>query len=100
MVALGEYLHDRGLKYGIYTDAGLLTCGGMAGSLGHEQQDMDLFLQFQIDYLKYDNCYPSVSNFKKYCIAQCLNYGLWGLKLYWAFLHSCSQLKSRPLQCG
>ncbi len=64
MVALGEYLHDRGLKYGIYTDAGLLTCAGMAGSLGYEQQDMDLFLQFQIDYLKYDNCFPAVSNFK------------------------------------
>ncbi len=61
MKALGEYLHDLGLKYGIYSDAGTWTCAGMAGSLGYEQQDLDLFIGFEIDYLKYDNCYPAVS---------------------------------------
>lgn len=38
MKALGDYLHDRGLKYGIYSDAGTMTCAGMQGSLGHEEQ--------------------------------------------------------------
>ncbi len=64
MKALGQYIHDRGLKYGIYSDAGHLTCGRMAGSIGHEQQDMELFLDFEIDYLKYDNCYPDVGIYR------------------------------------
>ena len=62
MRRLGDYLHDRGLKYGIYSDAGDFTCGGMAGSLGYEEQDLQLFLSFDIDYLKYDNCYPNGTN--------------------------------------
>ncbi len=33
MKALGDYIHERGLKFGIYSDAGNKTCGGMAGSL-------------------------------------------------------------------
>ena len=58
---VSDYFHSQGLKFGIYSDAGYKTCGGMAASLGYEQQDMDLFLSFEIDYLKYDNCYPVVS---------------------------------------
>ena len=55
--ALADYLHARGLKLGIYEDAGVRTCGGEPGSLGHEQQDADLFAAWGVDYLKYDNCY-------------------------------------------
>ena len=59
MQYLGEYLHKEGLKFGLYSDAGVKTCGGMAGSLGFEAIDLDQFLDWDIDYLKYDNCYPT-----------------------------------------
>jgi alpha-galactosidase len=55
--ALADYVHARGLKLGIYEDAGVLTCGGKPGSLGHERQDAELFASWGVDYLKYDNCY-------------------------------------------
>ena len=61
MKHLGDYLHNKSLKFGIYSDAGSLTCGGCAGSLGHEKQDIEQFLEFGIDFLKYDNCYPNVN---------------------------------------
>jgi alpha-galactosidase len=57
MAALAAYVHARGLKLGIYADAGVLTCGGFPGSLGHERQDARLFASWGIDYLKYDNCF-------------------------------------------
>ncbi len=56
MAWLGSYLHSRGLKFGIYEDAGTSTCGGYAGSLGHEQADANLFASWGVDYLKYDGC--------------------------------------------
>ena len=63
MPFVSDYFHNLGLKFGIYSDAGYKTCGGMAASLGYEQQDMDLFHSFEIDYLKYDNCWPVVCAF-------------------------------------
>ncbi len=60
MKNLSDYIHAAGLKFGIYSDAGEFTCGGMAGSLGYEEKDLELFLEYEIDYLKYDNCYPNV----------------------------------------
>ncbi|XP_045814373.1 alpha-galactosidase [Trifolium pratense] len=57
MKALADYVHSKGLKLGIYSDAGTLTCSKrMPGSLGHEQQDAKTFASWGIDYLKYDNC--------------------------------------------
>jgi alpha-galactosidase len=50
------YVHSKGLKLGIYEDAGTLTCAGYPGSLGHEQQDANTFAAWGVDYLKYDNC--------------------------------------------
>ena len=58
MKYLGDYLHKLDLKFGIYSDAGHKTCGQMAGSLGYEEIDLDQFLDWDIDYLKYDNCWP------------------------------------------
>ncbi|XP_062096519.1 alpha-galactosidase-like [Humulus lupulus] len=56
--ALAEYMHARGLRIGIYSDAGFRTCSKtMPGSLGHEDQDAKTFAQWGVDYLKYDNCY-------------------------------------------
>jgi alpha-galactosidase len=56
MKALGDYIHARGLKFGIYSSPGRLTCGKFAASLNHEQQDADLFASWGVDYLKYDLC--------------------------------------------
>jgi len=50
------YVHSKGLKFGIYEDAGTSTCAGYPGSLGHEQQDARTFASWGVDYLKYDNC--------------------------------------------
>jgi len=55
--ALADYVHGKGLKLGIYSDAGYLTCSKtMPGSLGHEENDAKTFASWGIDYLKYDNC--------------------------------------------
>jgi alpha-galactosidase len=55
--ALADYVHSKGLKFGLYTSAGTLTCAQtMPGSLGHEQQDAKLWASWGVDYLKYDNC--------------------------------------------
>ena len=54
--ALGDWLHSNGLKMGIYSSPGDLTCGKYLGSLGHEAQDAETYAEWGIDYLKYDWC--------------------------------------------
>lgn len=39
MKALADYAHSKGLKFGLYSDAGNMTCGGRPGSLGYEEID-------------------------------------------------------------
>jgi alpha-galactosidase len=56
MKALGDYLHAKGFKFGIYSCAGMKTCGGYPGSWGHEFQDARTFASWGVDYLKYDWC--------------------------------------------
>lgn len=56
MKALADYVHSKGLKLGIYSSPGDKTCARFEGSLGHEQQDADLYASWGIDYLKYDLC--------------------------------------------
>jgi alpha-galactosidase len=56
MKALADYVHARGLKFGIYSDAGAKTCAGRPGSLGHEYQDAAQYAAWGVDYLKYDWC--------------------------------------------
>jgi alpha-galactosidase len=56
MKALGDYIHARGLKFGIYSDAGKLTCGKRPGSQGREYQDAAQYARWGVDYLKYDWC--------------------------------------------
>jgi alpha-galactosidase len=56
MKALADYVHSKGLKIGIYSGPGPKTCAGFAGSLGHEEQDAQLYASWGIDYLKYDLC--------------------------------------------
>ncbi|XP_010521831.1 PREDICTED: alpha-galactosidase 1-like isoform X2 [Tarenaya hassleriana] len=56
--ALADYVHSKGLKLGIYSDAGHFTCSKtMPGSLGHEEHDAMTFAEWGVDYLKYDNCH-------------------------------------------
>jgi alpha-galactosidase len=54
--ALADYVHSKGLKLGVYSDAGTNTCGGRPGSLGHEMQDAQTYASWGVDYLKYDWC--------------------------------------------
>lgn len=55
--SLADYLHSRGMKLGIYSDAGDFTCGCYSGSHGHEYQDAYTYAQWGVDYLKYDWCF-------------------------------------------
>jgi alpha-galactosidase len=56
--AVADYVHSKGLKFGLYSSAGTKTCNsaGFPGGLGHEQQDANLWASWGVDYLKYDNC--------------------------------------------
>ncbi|MFI7415050.1 NPCBM/NEW2 domain-containing protein [Streptomyces sp. NPDC049627] len=56
--AVADYVHSKGLKFGIYTSAGTKTCNsaGFPGALGHEYSDAQQFADWGVDYLKYDNC--------------------------------------------
>ncbi|XP_073104665.1 alpha-galactosidase 3 isoform X4 [Elaeis guineensis] len=55
--ALADYVHEKSLKLGIYSDAGVFTCQVRPGSLYHENDDAELFASWGVDYLKYDNCF-------------------------------------------
>ncbi len=54
--ALADYIHARGMKIGIYSDAGTKTCAGRPGSQGYEYQDARQYARWGIDYVKYDWC--------------------------------------------
>ena len=55
--ALSDYIHSKGLRFGMYNSAGTLTCMGLAGSFGKEQIDAQMFADFGADFLKYDFCF-------------------------------------------
>src|SRR5512138_1864671 len=56
MKALADYVHSRGLKFGLYSDAGSKTCQGRPGSNGYETEDARQYAAWGVDYLKYDWC--------------------------------------------
>lgn len=56
MKAVADYVHSKGLKFGIYSCAGILTCAGYPSSYDHEFQDAKLFAEWGVDFLKYDFC--------------------------------------------
>ncbi|MFU8854120.1 NPCBM/NEW2 domain-containing protein [Micromonospora sp. SL1-18] len=68
---LADYVHGKGLKFGIYTSAGTKTCNtlGFPGGLGHEDTDAQTFADWGVDYLKYDNCnnqgVPAIERYTK-----------------------------------
>jgi alpha-galactosidase len=51
-----DYVHSKGLKFGLYNCAGTQTCAGYPGSRGYEYQDARLYASLEVDYLKYDWC--------------------------------------------
>lgn len=62
MKSLVDYVHAKGLKFGIYSDAGTATCQGRPGSRGYEFQDARTYASWNVDYLKYDWCYHGKQN--------------------------------------
>jgi len=56
MKALADYVHSKGLKFGIYSSPGPKTCAGFEGSYGHEEQDAQTYADWGVDFLKYDLC--------------------------------------------
>ncbi|MCM1026481.1 MAG: glycoside hydrolase family 27 protein [Roseburia sp.] len=63
MKYLSDYIHSKGLKFGMYSCAGFLTCAGYPSSYGYEYQDAKQFAEWGVDYLKYDFCnFPASGN--------------------------------------
>lgn len=60
-----DYVHSKGLKFGLYNCAGTLTCAGYPGTRGYEYQDARFYAALQIDYLKYDWCNTQGINAKE-----------------------------------
>ena len=60
---VADYVHSKGLKFGMYSCAGTHTCAGYPGSFEHEFDDAETFAEWGVDYLKYDYCYkPSAAD--------------------------------------
>lgn len=57
MKAVADYVHAKGLKFGMYSCVGTQTCGGYPGSFANEELDAFTFAEWGVDYLKYDYCY-------------------------------------------
>lgn len=57
MKYLADYIHSKGLKFGMYSDCGFWTCAGYPGSYGYEYIDAKTFAEWGVDYLKYDYGY-------------------------------------------
>ncbi|MBS1525904.1 MAG: glycoside hydrolase family 27 protein [Bacteroidetes bacterium] len=62
MKEFADYVHSKGLKFGIYNCAGTKTCAGYPGTRGHEYEDARLYASWGVDYLKFDWCYADGEN--------------------------------------
>nr|CAH0113308.1 unnamed protein product [Daphnia galeata] len=63
--ALADYVHSKGLQFGMYEDYGTLTCGGYPGILNHLETDAKTFADWGVDYVKLDGCYADPSEMDK-----------------------------------
>ena len=61
MKYIADYIHSKGLKFGMYSCAGYLTCAGYPASYGYEWQDARTFAAWEVDFLKYDFCFHPTS---------------------------------------
>ena len=77
MKALGDYIHSKGFKYGLYEDRGRLTCQILPGSFEHERIDMQTFAEWGVDFIKIDSCFAEGNHRKSsenYALfRQCIN---------------------------
>ncbi|KAJ4295227.1 hypothetical protein N0V90_007238 [Kalmusia sp. IMI 367209] len=74
---LGDYLHQRGFNFGIYTNAGNMTCGWYPGSQDHELIDAQTFERWGIDYVKIDGCHMDLQHNRTYYEEFEYRYKLW-----------------------
>jgi len=65
MKEFADYVHSKGLQFGIYNCAGTKTCAGYPGTRGHEYEDARLYASWGVDYLKFDWCYADGENAKE-----------------------------------
>ncbi|XP_022945751.1 alpha-galactosidase 1-like [Cucurbita moschata] len=78
--SLADYVHNKGLKLGIYSDSGTFTCSKtMPGSLYHEEQDAKTFANWGVDYLKYDNCNnDNIKPTERWALCGDMHPAMWG----------------------
>jgi alpha-galactosidase len=57
MKSLADFIHSKGLLFGLYSSAGTHTCAGRAGGMDFEDKDAESYASWGVDYLKYDNCF-------------------------------------------
>jgi hypothetical protein len=62
--ALADYVHSKGLKFGIYEDYGTKTCGGYPGSLEYLELDANTFAEWEVDDVKFDGCNSNLLTFE------------------------------------
>lgn len=62
---LSDYVHSKGLKFGIYEDFGNYTCAGYPGILGHLEVDANTFAEWDVDYIKIDGCYADFDDYEQ-----------------------------------
>ncbi|KAF2267537.1 putative alpha-galactosidase [Lojkania enalia] len=74
---LGDYLHTRGFNFGIYTNAGNMTCGWYPGSQDYEEIDAKTFEKWGVDYLKVDGCHMDLQKGRTYYEEFEYRYKLW-----------------------
>jgi len=101
MKALGDYIHSKGLKFGIYTSAGVKTCMRFEGSYGYEEQDVQRFASWGVDFVKVDWCCTRadyLSDKERKCPRENdQDYGKTGQKeLYWRWHLAVSHAR-RPI---
>ncbi|XP_055918946.1 alpha-N-acetylgalactosaminidase [Eupeodes corollae] len=63
--ALADYIHGKGLKFGLYQDYGTLTCAGYPGVIDHMELDSQTFADWDVDYVKLDGCYADIDDMDK-----------------------------------
>lgn len=84
MKALGDYIHSKGFKFGLYTSIGKYTCEGYPGSYGYERQDAQRFAEWGVDYVKID-----------WCTGKHIWWPFWNYKEHYELM--CSELRKYPI---
>lgn len=86
MKALGDYIHSKGFKFGLYTSVGRTTCEGLPGSYDHEFADMEKFAEWGVDFVKID-----------WCTYKHIWWPFWNYKLRYSLMTQAIQSTGRPM---